>query len=292
MTMHKDATQRHVCLLFSLLQMTYEPKSGLVLGAAETFLPQHYVHKHDNDNIAVFSKLALELEWVSQEFFDKGEGSTMRTPIVRGSPYTTMKYYKATPRVFVERHLSGPIIVDNDPSKPPLECGKGKGEFSKKPVLVQKELKVQFDTSDMTWLVFVSEPTEFECSDFLAAPLANDLPPGVVPPPGDVMNASHFELRATKPMEKGMVRVAMANNCTTGQNPERKFPLVLVSCVFTCAFHLVPAQVTLLPPVLGCTLPSHCLCSSLRRQAAAQPDRVRGPAAQALAYLPHRYGHC
>jgi hypothetical protein len=207
--------------------MTFEPKSGLVLGATEKFLDQHYVHKHDNARVAMFSKLAIELEWVSDDYKSTGKGSTMRTPIVRGSPYSTMKYYDATPRLFAERHLSSPIVVDNDPSLPTLECGTAYGEYSKKPILVQKELKVVFDTSDMTWLVFVSEPTEFECTAHVAEPPKDDNSfPGYVPPIGDLKAAvqlgSFFDLRATKPMKKGMVRVAMANNCTNGQNVECK----------------------------------------------------------------------
>ena len=202
--------------------MNFEPKSGLVLGAVETFLPQHYVHKHEHGVPATISKLAIELEWVSEEYHTNKTGSTIRTPIVRGSPYTTMKYFEATPRLFVERQLSGKIVVDNNPTGQVVVCGSSEyGAYSAAPFTVQKEVKIQFDTSDMTWLVFVSEPTEFVCTNHVGAPNYGPSVPGVVPVE-DVEHDSFFDLKATKPMRRGMVRVAMSNNCTVGQNPQRK----------------------------------------------------------------------
>lgn len=210
--------------------MNFEPKSGLVLGAAETFLPQHYVHKHEHGVPAIISKLAIELEWVSEDYHATKKGSTIRTPIVRGSPYTTMKYFDATPRLFVERLLSGKIVVDNNEDGSVVAvCGSSEfGEYSAEPFTVQKELKIQFDTSDMTWLVFVSEPTEFVCTNHVGVP--NNVPsiPGVVQVE-DVEAGAFFDMRATKPMHRGMVRVAMSNNCTTGQNPQRK-----LFCFYFC----------------------------------------------------------
>jgi hypothetical protein len=208
--------------------MNFEPENGLTLGSADTFLTQHYVHKHAKGDPATISKLALELEWVTEEYRATQTGSTMRTPVVRGSPYSTMKYYQSTPRIFAERHLSGRIVIDGDATAPALECGVGFGNYSPKPVLVQKELKVQFDTSDMTWLIFVSEPTEFECAMHKRPEDNSASIPGVVPV-RDVENGGFFDLRATKPMQRGMVRVAMSNNCTTGQNPQRKSTTWLVS---------------------------------------------------------------
>jgi len=84
------------------MQMNFEPSNGMTLGARETFLEQHYVHKHSHGNPFTISKLAIELEWVTEEYRNTKTGSTIRTPIVRGSPYTTMKYFNATPRIFVE----------------------------------------------------------------------------------------------------------------------------------------------------------------------------------------------
>lgn len=55
------------------------------------------------------------------------------------------------------------LVIDNDVKKQ-LICAKKFNTFSTQPVLVEKELKVQFDTSDMTWMIFVSQPTLFVCS--------------------------------------------------------------------------------------------------------------------------------
>ena len=187
--------------------------------AVEKLMDQHFVHKHSQGKVYTISKLAIELEWVSEgQHFNKS-GQLFRSPIVRGSPYTTMKYFQTTPRLYAERALRGRIIVDNDETKPGLVCGKGRGVYSADPVLVHRELKFSFGTSDMTWLLFVSQPTHFECSGQEHDPSGDPyVEPGRLPVI-DFQTASYFDLRATGPMPRGMVRVAMSNNCTTGQNP-------------------------------------------------------------------------
>lgn len=211
--------------------MNFEPSNGLTLGAAETFLTQHYVHKHDHGIPATISKLAIELEWVSEAYHATKHGPTIRTPIVRGSPYTTMKYFHATPRIFVERHLVGKIIIDNDPNKT-LECGSGFEKYSAHPLRVNHEIKLSFDTSDMTWLIFLSEPMEIECSNNILHPDDGPSVPGVVTV-RETLSNSYFDMRATKPVRRGMLRVAMSNNCTMGQNPQRKAHIhncIILSC--------------------------------------------------------------
>jgi hypothetical protein len=77
--------------------------------------------------------------------------------------------------------MSGKMILDNDPYSSNVVCGSKFNEFSKTPFLVEKEIKLHFDTSDMTWLIFVSEPTSFVCTNsILDTAKINDLPPGVV----------------------------------------------------------------------------------------------------------------
>ena len=66
----------------------------------------------------------------------------------------------------------------------------------------------------------------------------------VVPPPGLgwEKTAPHFELRATKPMKKGMIRLALGNNCSTGQNAQCGFLLLGVhgiDVMITCSRLLV-----------------------------------------------------
>eukprot|EP01038_Epipyxis_sp_PR26KG_P009986 gene9986-13436_t len=198
------------------VMMTYELENGLSLGAVEPFLEQHTVRSQGTPAI---SKLAIELEWKSDQLKKTGRGPSMRTPIVRGSPYTSMIYLDATPRLYIERTTSDELIIDRGVGGKKLVCGVGRDVFSAEPVLVNQEIKVQFDTSDMTWLIFLSEPALFVCSTRKASQSTENLPPGVVIP-HDSSKAEYFELRAVNPMKIGMVRVAMSNNCTTGQNPQ------------------------------------------------------------------------
>ena len=59
---------------------------------------------------------------------------------------------------------------------------------------------------------------DFVCSTTPEPSNEEGLPPGVVPTKLAAMGT--FELRATQPVDLGMIRVAVANNCTTGQNAE------------------------------------------------------------------------
>ena len=141
----------------------------------------------------------------------------MKSAIVRGNPYTGMEYKDATPRLIAQRPITFAPVIDNEEGNT-LECGQGDGVWSTTPKLVKSELRIHFDISDFTWLVFVSEPTEFSCSN-KPEPVDEDLglPPGVVGPQKEM---GKFELKATSPMKVGMVRLALGNNCTTGQNAQ------------------------------------------------------------------------
>jgi hypothetical protein len=197
--------------------MTHEMVNGLTLGAAETF---DYPMIHSQGSPPV-SKLAIEMEWSTPSFKNKTAGNdtyAMRAPIVRGSPYTSMLYFNATPLIRAERRLRGQIVIDQ-----------GRGASSscddpEKVLHVESEMKLAFDRADITWLIFVSEPMDFYCSE-MSPELFNEtveagkeLPVGQVP----VEINSAFTLRAAQRLDKGMVRIAMSNNCTFGQNPECK----------------------------------------------------------------------
>jgi hypothetical protein len=139
----------------------------------------------------------------------------MKTAIVRGSPYTSMEYKDSTPKISAQRSTTRLPVIDNNENNT-LICGDGAGVYGEAK-LVQSEVRISFDVSDFTWLVFFSEPTEIMCS-------ITPEPPAIfyglgVPPPANEPHG-HFEIMATKPMEIGMVRIALANNCTTGRNPE------------------------------------------------------------------------
>jgi hypothetical protein len=196
---HVQANDRQV-------QMTFESRNGLTLGAVETMLRQPMLI-HDNSVPHGVARLSAVLEWR-----DITSTATMHSAIVRGEPYMKMEYLNASPRIYMQRSLSKSksIVVDSSVS---LSCSDGHSRSN--PVTVQKELSVTFDTADATWLIFVSEPMEFVCTNILYDD--SDL---IDESQKDwQMNADWFELHTTKPVQHGMVRVAMVNNCTTGQNP-------------------------------------------------------------------------
>lgn len=199
--------------------MTYESRNGLMLGAAEKFHDQHQV---SGDTSLALGRLSTVLEWSTDEHNTSQTGPFMSSSIVRGEPYTSMLYLGATPKITALRPITFPPTVDNtDENK--MECGTGSGNYGPAK-LVNKEIRVHFDQSDFTWLIFVSEPTSFQCwteND----PFDPNLSPGVVTEGAKI---GGFELRATTPMKYGMVRLAIGNNCTTGQNAECKSPVSLI----------------------------------------------------------------
>jgi hypothetical protein len=132
-------------------------------------------------------------------YLDDYKGSMMYSPIVKGTPYISMIYFDATPLIFGQRSLSADPIVDESSDNPQkLVCGQGNNTFSKTPVLVQREIRLQFAVSDMTWLVFVSEPTEFVCTT--ESNIVNPIHYKDVSTPPVVSN---FILKATSPMKRG-----------------------------------------------------------------------------------------
>lgn len=159
----------------------------------------------------------------------------MKSAIVRGTPYTSMEYKDATPRLVAQRPITSSPIIDNDPENT-LECGQGVGSWSTEPKLVNHEIRVHFDISDFTWLIFVSEPTMFTCSNKLEPVDTTFYPPGFVPPYSE---KGKFELKAVSPMRVGMVRVALGNNCTTGQNAIRKYHLFFLPILLIPLYTLI-----------------------------------------------------
>jgi len=196
---HVQANDRSV-------MMVYEAENGLTLSGTEDFLIQHTVAKE----IPSIGRLSIVLQWETEDRKLTGKGSAMRSPIVRGSPYTTMEYINSSPRIVSERSIKYYPIIDGTDI---LTCGTGNSH------LIKNELRVQFEKSDMTWLIFVSEPTEFICTNTTVIEAVNNLPPGVLPPKSEFKTLG-FDLKAVKPMRKGVVRIALSNNCTTGENAQ------------------------------------------------------------------------
>lgn len=205
------------------VQMTYELVNGVTLGSKELEKAQYIVKSQGKPAI---TKLAIELQWN-----EEGSTTSIASPIVRGSPYVSMTYKDATPRIYAERPLKqGKLFIDDSTSG--VECAVGKGNHSR-PFLVTSNIKIELDQSDMTWLIFPSRPMHFVCShhDDAAEQAAKNwnLPPGVSMPDYSFTDISAVEVQAS-----AMVRIAMANNCTTGQNVQCK------RCVLNCNALFIP----------------------------------------------------
>lgn len=197
--------------------MTYELFNGLTMGAMES-LTDHEVLPSPS-----MGRLSMSLQWKSNVIHsDTISTPSMTLPIIRGAPYVTMQYKNLIPRLFLDRSLSAKPIIDDgeifdgDETPQQLICGDTNTSFSEQPALVRSVLQLQFDTSDFTWLVFVSKPTYFICSNVAAPPPPPIETPGVVVP---IKHAASFDLRAVGSISSLIIRVALSNNCTTGQNP-------------------------------------------------------------------------
>ena len=232
--------------------MIFEHETSLTLGGAENFLPQHQVVADSTKEVC---RLTTTLEWtalggffqyetvdasipteneqskpsLSNVDFEKVQSAPllaspdlttalpssfgkMQAIIARGSPYSSMMYYNTTPRIYVQQQslIVAPVIDGLSNKSTTLICGEGLGVFTTTPVSVDRYLQVQLHPSDMTWLIFFSEPVEVICSNFYDS--------------GVPSTKSAFELKTVKPIQKGMVRVVLVNNCTLGTNVRCKLP--------------------------------------------------------------------
>jgi hypothetical protein len=130
----------------------------------------------------------------------------MSTAIVRGSAYISMLYEKATPRLRAQRSIVRMVV---DGSRVMHNCTQA-GTFT-----VNNELELLSDDSDQTWLVFVSEPITFECTNINIAGVVTG---GDMSSEDFALTTPGFELRALQQMRRGMVRIALANNCSTASH--------------------------------------------------------------------------
>jgi endoglucanase Acf2 len=149
----------HVQANEKMVEMIYQARNGIHLGANETFLPQHQVSA---DTDLALGRLSTVLEWKSQEYKDSKTGPFMKTAIVRGSPYTSMEYKDTTPKILLQRDITKAPVLDNNENNT-LICGDGDGVFGEPKIA--REVRIHFDVSDFTYLIFFSEPTEIYCSN-------------------------------------------------------------------------------------------------------------------------------
>lgn len=193
------------------MEVIHDSSEGILLSANESLRENHEISA---DSLAV-GRLVIALEWHGTD-----SAAKLRVPLARGCPYVSMLYEDATPVVFVQRSLSGPLRIDwQDGHYDAVHCDNSSSSLSSRSSLfhVEREVKMTFKISDMTWMLFVSEPMDFTCYSHVG-----NLPPGVTAEglgPGAERLASHFELRSVRPVARAMLRVALVNNCSTGSNP-------------------------------------------------------------------------
>jgi len=194
----------------TVVQSNFVPQHGLTLGAINDGFTRRY--QVDEDTLP--SKLGIGLRW------EGNDNQYIRSSILRGMPYGTVEYNQGVlPTVASEVVPKFPIIDGSIE----LECGvldsSSKGTTNSS-IFVKEDIELYFPESDLTWLVFFSRPAKVQC---LINP--NKLVSAAsVPPGGEVAskddNPSAFQLRVdpTSDVDPFIVRVALANNCTTGTN--------------------------------------------------------------------------
>lgn len=187
------------------MQMATVARHGLTIGSPAV----KGVYTVDEDSPP--SQLGVGLKWT------KSKMGTMKTQIIRGIPYVTVKYdARMSPTIISELPLSLTPAIDGvrlltEEYEPGKLGDDTKGDNTKQ-YHVEKEISLSFKESDMTWLVFFSRPVtvEFRCDEI--SPV--ELPPGVV----DFSTKTAFELRVVDEDEPIIVRAALENNCTFGGN--------------------------------------------------------------------------
>uniref|UniRef100_A0A7S4SAK7 glucan endo-1,3-beta-D-glucosidase n=2 Tax=Ditylum brightwellii TaxID=49249 RepID=A0A7S4SAK7_9STRA len=219
----------------TIVQMATVPKYGLTLGTAfkdnkregDNFVESAYVL----DGEYPPNQLGLGLRW-SRTGGELGNGNeeeggypTMKTSVLRGIPYVTMKYSKGMKAVLsAEVPLAGSLVIDNGNNPANLHCGvinkdgttsRDETNVAIKTARVEREVSLTFQESDFTWLIFFNRPVSVECFRGVKDPNAPPLPPGVV----DSTVQSLFELHVVDyDIDPLIVRAALSNNCTSGLN--------------------------------------------------------------------------
>ena len=183
------------------MQMVYDASNGLTLGTLDE-MTQGYTVDDDQD----LSLLGVSLQWKNNK------NGTMKSNIVRGMPYATMRYSGGIlPTLTSANQPAADPIVDGSQS---IACGllKEDGTVSGATLYsVQREILLQFKDSDFTWVVFFSRPVKIQCA---ATPKVDVSVPGSIASVALQLNV----LETTSENEELVVRVALVNQCTTGKS--------------------------------------------------------------------------
>jgi len=216
----------------TVVQSVFVDFHGVTLGT----VTEGFTRRYGVDEDTLPNKLGIGLRW---EHLEETRLS-MRTSMLRGMPYGTMEYAPGVVPTIASQTMAGrPPLVDGSTM---LQCGKLDPHSPNilthsKSVLVEHDVELYFSESDLTWLVFFSRPVRVRCyvnEDKLVQAIS--VPPGGN---GDLgpkaySNPNAFQLRVVEdpPAEydvdgniivadvhdRLIVRLALANNCTTGTN--------------------------------------------------------------------------
>jgi len=185
----------------------YLEKYSLTLGSTDEPLNRYYEVLTCNGG---YSPLGILLKWGE----DTGSRDRyMISPVTRGMPFGTMKYYGGVRPTIASGILpSFNPIVDSNIN---LKCGTLLNDGSttgSERATVEQNVLLHFSESDFSWIVTFSRPVEVEC--FINADEVNKPPP----PPGVVIsdNSNAFQLKvADEEVSDLVVKIALVDDCTT-----------------------------------------------------------------------------
>ena len=197
----------------TVVQSAFVPWQGLTLGTAD----DEFTRKYQVDAETLPSKLGIGIRWEKEH----ESHQYIRSSILRGMPYGTMEYASGVKPVIASEVVGETPIID---ASDELLCGKldphnGKILQTEGRMIARKDIELYFPESDFTWFVFFSRPVYVRCfiNPNKGAGTVS-LPPGAASS-SDNPNAFELRLEDIKVTDEPLiVRVALANNCTSGTN--------------------------------------------------------------------------
>eukprot|EP00587_Corethron_hystrix_P001636 CAMPEP_0113312364 /NCGR_PEP_ID=MMETSP0010_2-20120614/9229_1 /TAXON_ID=216773 ORGANISM="Corethron hystrix, Strain 308" /NCGR_SAMPLE_ID=MMETSP0010_2 /ASSEMBLY_ACC=CAM_ASM_000155 /LENGTH=1212 /DNA_ID=CAMNT_0000168185 /DNA_START=643 /DNA_END=4278 /DNA_ORIENTATION=- /assembly_acc=CAM_ASM_000155 len=199
----------------------YREKYALTLGSADASL-NHAYHAVACDK--GFGPFGVTLRWGEEM---EPSGGYMMSPITRGMPFGTMKYYGGIrPSVASAIVPSSNPILDGSQS---LKCGSmhanndtSTNYLGAQKKIAKKFVSLHFGKSDFSWIVTFSRPVLLECY-FNEDNIGKQ--PQPPPPPGVIISgvSNVFQLRVVNETvaENLVVRVALVNDCTSHKSATR-----------------------------------------------------------------------
>jgi hypothetical protein len=202
----------------TVVQSVFVSWHGLTLGTAD----EGFTRRYQVDEDTLPSKLGIGIRWetnVSKNF--------IRSRILRGMPFGTMEYSPGVQSVIASEVVSKLPLIDGSKE---LHCGtldphSNRALQSADSIIAKRDIELYFPESDFTWLVFFSKPVHVRC--FINP---NKVAGTVSMPPGSILakdNRNAFQLTLDPHSHSAgidgtdqplIVRVALANNCTSGTN--------------------------------------------------------------------------